>query len=205
MPTPPERVLVSACLLGTTCKYDGGHNRDRVLEQELADAGLEPVPFCPEEEGGLSTPRPPASLTAPAEEVLAGRGRVLTDAGRDVTQQFRAGAEAALALCRREGLAQAFLKERSPSCGCAATHIHGHLTQAPGLTTALLRSAGVTCHGVEGRRGTVVASTVGDQSCRPGGGGRVREVFEFLIPPRTTSSGTTPLDGHFPTSPPLPR
>lgn len=147
-----ERVFVSACLLGRRCKYDGGDNRDRVLEEELAERGLEAVPFCPEEAGGLGTPRPPAWLTAPAAEVARGRGRVVTGAGRDVTGDFRRGAEAAVELCRREGLRRAFLKERSPSCGCRQTHVDDQLVNGPGLTAVLLEAAGVECEGVEGRR-----------------------------------------------------
>jgi uncharacterized protein YbbK (DUF523 family) len=148
-----ERVFVSACLLGRRCKYDGGDNRDRVLEEELAEQGLEAVPFCPEEAGGLGTPRPPAWLTAPADEVARGAGRVVTDAGRDVTAGFRRGAEAAVELCQREGLRRAFLKERSPSCGCRQTHVDDRLVDGPGLTATLLEAAGVECQGVEGRRG----------------------------------------------------
>ena len=147
-----ERVLVSACLLGRHCTYDASTNADGVLLRELAEAGLEPVPCCPEEAGELGTPRPPADLTADAEAVLDGRGRVVTHAGADVTEGFRRGAEAALELCRREGLRRAFLKERSPSCGCTHTHRVGGVVKGPGLTTALLRRHGIACTGVEGRR-----------------------------------------------------
>lgn len=150
--TSGERVLVSACLLGRVCKYDGGTNTDEALARELAAHGQVPVPYCPEEAGGLGTPRPPANLTGDAEAVLDGRAEVRTDAGRDVTAQFRAGAEGALELCRREGLTRAFLKERSPSCGCDATHVNGGLVPGPGLTTALLRRNGIHCTGIEGRR-----------------------------------------------------
>lgn len=149
-----ERVFVSACLLGRRCKYDGGDNRDRVLEEQLAERGQEAVPFCPEEAGGLGTPRPPAWLSAPAAEVARGSGSVVTSAGRDVTEGFRRGAEAAVELCRSEGLQRAYLKERSPSCGCRQTHVDDQLVEGPGLTTQLLRGAGVDCVGVEGRRGS---------------------------------------------------
>ncbi|QDU69726.1 DUF523 domain-containing protein [Engelhardtia mirabilis] len=148
----PERVLVSACLLGRSCRYDGKDNGDQVLGAELEAQGLVAVPFCPEEHGGLGTPRPPAWLTASAEAVLDGEGQLVTDAGRDVTAQFRAGAEGALEVCQREGVRRAFLKERSPSCGCAQTHVDDRVVQGPGLTTALLLRAGIECRGVEGRR-----------------------------------------------------
>lgn len=148
----PVKVLVSACLLGKRCKYDGGDNEDNALRRELEARGMQAVPFCPEEAGGLGTPRPPAWLTAAAESVLDGDGSIVTDAGRDVTAEFAAGAQGALELCRREGLQRAFLKERSPSCGCASTHVDGKLVRGPGITTALLRRAGIECTGVEGRR-----------------------------------------------------
>lgn len=148
-----EKVLVSACLLGRACTYEGKDNGDGVLERKLADEDLEAVPFCPEEHGGLGTPRPPADLMASAEDVLDGRGEVRTTTdGRDVTDGFRRGAEGAAELCARLGLKRAFLKERSPSCGCAATHVNGEVVDGPGLTAALLRRRGVECTGVEGRR-----------------------------------------------------
>jgi uncharacterized protein YbbK (DUF523 family) len=148
-----ERVLVSACLLGRSCRYDGSHNRDRTLESELAARGLVAVPFCPEEHGGLGTPRDPAWIEAEgAAAVLDGRARVLTEDGRDVTQAFLSGARGALELCRERGLARAFLKERSPSCGVRATHVAGTLSAGPGVTAALLARAGVVVEGIEGRR-----------------------------------------------------
>ena len=148
-----ERVLVSACLLGRECTYKATHNDDRALARELAERGLEPVPFCPEEHGGLPTPRPPADLTGPAEDVLDGKGQVVTHGGDDVTLAFARGASGALEVCQRLGLKRAFLKERSPSCGCASTHANGERVEGPGLTAALLRRHGVECVGVEGRRG----------------------------------------------------
>jgi len=153
-----ERALVSACLLGRTCRYDGRHNLDGRLERELAAQGLEPVPFCPEEARGLGTPRPAAWIEAPREggpaaaAVLEGRARVLTEAGADVTAAFVAGAEGALEVCRREGIARAFLKERSPSCGSGHTHVAGRLVPGPGVTAELLARHGIAVTGVEGRR-----------------------------------------------------
>lgn len=147
-----DAALVSACLLGQECTYKATHNGDQALARELAAAGLEAVPFCPEEHGGLGTPRPPADLTAAAEEVLDGAGRVLTHSGEDVTLAFAKGAQGALEVCQKLGLKRAFLKERSPSCGCATTHVGGEVAEGPGLTAALLRRHGIECTGVEGRR-----------------------------------------------------
>ena len=154
-PGPPARepVLVSACLVGRVCRYDGTHNADAVLEVRLEEEGVEIVPFCPEEHGGLGTPRPPAWIDAEGgAAVIAGRSRVTTDAGRDVTGEFRRGAEGAAELCQRRGIRRAFLKERSPSCGVAQTHVAGERVDGPGVTTARLRLDGVRVEGVEGRR-----------------------------------------------------
>lgn len=152
-PAPRERVLVSACLLGRHCRYDARTNVDGPLVRELAAQGMEAVPFCPEEHGGLGTPRPPASIeTTTSADVLDGRDRVVTDAGIDVTAEFVRGAEGALATCRAHGIVRAFLKERSPSCGVCQTHVAGRLVDGPGITTQLLRRNGIETQGVEGRR-----------------------------------------------------
>lgn len=147
-----EPVLVSACLLGCACRYDGRHNADGALERRLAAEGATPIPFCPEEHGGLGTPRPPAWIEArDAAAVLAGRARVVTDAGADVSAAFLRGAQGALERCRALGIRRAFLKERSPSCGVAATHVDDALVRGPGVTAELLRRSGIEVEGVEGR------------------------------------------------------
>ena len=149
----PTPVLVSACLLGRTCRYDGRHNHDRVLEDELERRGERAVAFCPEEHGKLGTPRPPAWIEAQgAAAVLDGSDRVVTESGRDVTAQFLAGAHGALEACHRHGARRAYLKERSPSCGVRATHVEGEAVEGPGVTAELLRRAGIEVDGVEGRR-----------------------------------------------------
>ncbi len=152
MDDPRLPVLVSACLLGRACRYDGRHNHDRVLEDELDARGERAVPFCPEEHGGLGTPRPAAWLERSAADVLDGAARVVTEAGVDVTAGFVAGAEGALDACRAQGIAKAYLKQRSPSCGSTHTHVDGKLVAGPGVTTELLRRNGVGVEGVEGRR-----------------------------------------------------
>lgn len=148
-----EPVLVSACLLGRRCRYDGRENRDGVLERELAARGLEAVPCCPEEEGGLGTPRPPAWIEREsAAAVLDGRDRVVTDEGVDASEGFLRGARIALERCREHGIRRAFLKERSPSCGVRNTHARGELVEGPGVTAELLQRNGIEVEGVEGRR-----------------------------------------------------
>jgi len=155
MPDDPEKILISACLLGLPCRYDGATARDEaraaaaVRLTELRRAGeIELVGFCPEEAGGLGTPRPPAWIEErDAAAVLAGEARMVTGEGVDVTASFRAGAEAALATCREHGVTRALLKERSPSCGVAATHVAGAPVPGPGITARLLADHGVEVEG----------------------------------------------------------
>ena len=99
-------ILVSACLLGMNCRYNGkGELNSQVLALSR-DAFL--IPFCPEIYGGLATPRDPAERQGE---------KVMTAAGADVTEQYKTGAEEALRLARLYGCRAAVLKERSPSCG----------------------------------------------------------------------------------------
>ena len=147
---PIHPVLVSACLLGRRCRYDGRHQEDLDLVRELEARAELPVPFCPEEEGGLGTPRPPAWIRGSAAAVLDGAGDVLDENGRDVTAGFVRGARGALATCRSHGIGRAYLKERSPSCGVARTHVDGALVAGPGVTAALLARAGIETIGVAG-------------------------------------------------------
>lgn len=145
--------MVSACLIGRNCRYDGGHNRDLALEAELAVRGERALPFCPEEQGGLGTPRPAAWIEGEgAAAVLDGSARVISEQGVDVTAEFRHGAQAAVEFCARESIRRAYLKERSPSCGVCRTHVGGRLVDGPGVTAAALTRAGVECVSVEGRR-----------------------------------------------------
>ena len=133
------KILISACLLGCRCRYDGGSKPHPVAE-ELAQHH-ELVPVCPEQLGGLPTPRPPA------ERVGA---RVLTAAGGDVTEQYRRGAEEAVLLCRRLGCQAAVLKERSPSCGSGGIYdgtFSGRLTAGDGVTAAALKAEGIPVYG----------------------------------------------------------
>ena len=146
--TRHQPVLVSACLLGQRCRYDGRDSRDQVLEEELAHEGLEPVPFCPEEHGGLGTPRPAAWIQArDASAVVDGDARMVDQHGRDVTAAFLVGASGALEICRARGITRAFLKERSPSCGVRHTHVDNALVDGPGVTSELLARAGIELEG----------------------------------------------------------
>jgi uncharacterized protein YbbK (DUF523 family) len=137
--------LVSACLLGLPCAYDG---RGRPVDDLLALAACGQVmPICPEVAGGLPIPRPPAEIVdGDGDDVLDGRARVVTVTGDDVTAAFLCGAERVLAVARQHGITSAILRQRSPSCGstciCDGTH-NGMLIPGQGVAAALLRRHGV--------------------------------------------------------------
>ena len=101
-----EKILVSGCLAGFNCRYDGGNNLVPEIRQLLED-GLA-VTACPEQLGGLPTPRIPSERIG---------GRVVNREGADVTDEFKAGAEAALRLALAHGGSAAILQSRRPACG----------------------------------------------------------------------------------------
>ncbi len=137
-------MLVSACLLGRACRFDGKDKLVKELPDALRAEKAEAVPFCPEEAGGLGTPRPAAVIVGgDGEAVLDGRARVVNDRGEDVTEAFLDGARQALDAARQHGCAVAYLKERSPSCGCAQVHTEKGVAKGSGVTAALLRRGGV--------------------------------------------------------------
>ncbi len=127
------KILVSACLMGLNCRYDGkAKPSPRILEHAVKGRL---IPFCPEELGGLPTPRSRADIEGgTGHDVLQGQGRVMDEKGKDVTAKFLAGAHESLRIAREEGAAKAFLKGGSPSCG-----VHRKL----GVTAALLISNGI--------------------------------------------------------------
>ncbi|MEW6399399.1 MAG: DUF523 domain-containing protein [Bacillota bacterium] len=140
-----DRVLVSACLLGVQCRYDGEHEFSAEVVAAAATRCL--VPVCPEILGGLPTPRPPAEVVGgDGADVLAGRARVVTGEGRDVTAAFLRGAQEALRVARLVGAREAWLKARSPSCGVTCIH-DGTFAQGmrpgAGVTAALLARGGI--------------------------------------------------------------
>lgn len=142
---PGDPVLVSACLLGERVRYNGGTNLDGDLLSALRARGCRIVPVCPEVLGGLGVPRPPAEPPAgDGRDVWAGRARVRTVFGQDVTAPFLSGARQARDLALLAGARYAYLKERSPSCGVRRSHSGGGLVDGPGVAAAALLEAGVT-------------------------------------------------------------
>jgi uncharacterized protein YbbK (DUF523 family) len=135
-------ILISACLLGVPCRYDGAARPLATLPAELGGVAL--LPVCPEELGGLATPRPPVELVGgDGRSVLDGSARVLRASGEDVTEAFRRGAEAAVKLALRGGACAACLKSKSPSCGVSRTHIAGEVRPGMGVAAAALERAGL--------------------------------------------------------------
>ena len=128
-------LLVSACLLGCACRYDG-KSKGNVDVQALAKE-YRLIPVCPEQMGGLATPREPVERQG---------DRVVTKDGRDVTEAYCRGAEEALRLAELFDCSTAILKERSPSCGCGVIHdggFAGGLIPGDGVTAELLKARGI--------------------------------------------------------------
>ena len=134
-----EPLLISACLLGTTCRYDGQSKTVPGLERLQARYHL--IPVCPEQLGGLPTPRPPAERIGE---------QVRTREGRDVTAAYQRGAEEVLRLARRFGCKKALLKERSPSCGHGKIYdgsFSGILVPGSGVAAQWLAAHGLEIFG----------------------------------------------------------
>ena len=126
---PRPLYLVSACLVGLCTRYDGRAKANETCLRQLQDAVW--IPVCPEQLGGLSTPREAADIIdGNGEDVLSGRARVITTSGTDVSRAFIHGASQVLAIARSQPIDTVFLKARSPSCG------------STGVTAALLRQHG---------------------------------------------------------------
>ena len=132
-------VLISACLMGVACRYDGKHKDYEGIDQLMDRVHL--IPVCAETLGGLPTPRIPAER---AED------RVMTQDGRDVTESYARGAQEVLRIAKRFGCQYAILKERSPSCGSNGIYdgtFTKTLTDGMGVTAELLSQNGIKIYG----------------------------------------------------------
>lgn len=132
----PIKLLVSACLLGCPCRYDGKSCPSDAVST-LGEA-VEWVPVCPEVLGGLSTPRVPCERQR--------EGGILSKDGFWRTKEYEAGANAALLLAKENGCRAALLKERSPSCGVHLIYggsFSGKTIPGMGLTAEKLHAAGI--------------------------------------------------------------
>lgn len=134
-----EKLLVSACLLGVSCRYDGRSVPCDGIIELLGK--YEAVPFCPEIYGGLSTPRSPSEIVG---------DKVINKEGKDVTENYNKGAAEALRICRLLGIRKALLKEKSPSCGKGKVYdgtFSGAFKEGNGITVKLLLENGIEVFG----------------------------------------------------------
>lgn len=148
MTSMPPKILISACLLGRPVRYDGKGKplHDPLIERWKAEGLL--VGYCPEQAGGLPTPRPPAEIEGGmnGEDVLAGRARVMEITGGDVTEAFVEGGKKAVAFALEQGCDVALLIDGSPSCGSGFIYdgsFSGTRHPGFGVTAALMRQAGI--------------------------------------------------------------
>lgn len=133
------KIIVSACLLGENCKYNGGNNKnDAVIALEEY---FEMIPVCPECFGGLPIPREPAEIK---------NGRVVNRSGEDVTAHFVEGAEQTLYIAEEKNCVAAVLKENSPSCGFKKIYdgsFTSTLKDGNGVTAELISASGIEVFG----------------------------------------------------------
>lgn len=141
--------LVSACLLGVNCNFEGKNWQNPQLIKEFAKGEL--FPICPEVLGGLAVPRVPSEIQGgDGSDVLEGKASVVNLQGIDVTDEFMIGAYDALKIAQAIGAKEALLIEKSPSCGCGIIFdgsFTGKFKEGDGVTAALLKKNGikVTC------------------------------------------------------------
>lgn len=134
-----EKLMISACLLGVSCRYDGESKPLSGIERLMEKYEL--IPVCAEIFGGLSTPRPPAEIIG---------GKVVAKDGRDVTAEYMKDTKEVLRLGRLFGAQKALLKERSPSCGNGLVHngkFDGGMVPGYGKTAELLLKNGFEVFG----------------------------------------------------------
>ena len=135
-----EKILVSACLLGVNCKYDGGNNYSKEVDEFLKD--YEIIPICPEIMGGLPTPRVPSERLG---------DKVISKDGVDVTKQYLKGANECLFLAKKYNVKKALLKLKSPSCGLGKIYdgtFSRNLIEGNGVTADLFLKNGIEVIGM---------------------------------------------------------
>jgi uncharacterized protein YbbK (DUF523 family) len=130
-----EKIIISACLAGVNCKYNGQNNYNQKIMNIIKNNDV--ILICPEQLGGLSTPRNPSEIRG---------NRVINNCNEDVTDNYNRGAEEVLRLCKELNIKKAILKSRSPSCGKGiiydGTFSHKKI-QGNGITAALLIKNGI--------------------------------------------------------------
>lgn len=152
-PGMKRMIIVSACLAGELCRWDGNSDQDPEVV-EMVRAGTA-VTACPELLGGLPVPREPAEIIGgDGGDVLAGRARIRNRKGEDVTGYFLRGAHEFLRIAKASGARSAILRERSPSCGVCVIPDGSYsrkYRRGPGVTAALLIREGIEVESREGK------------------------------------------------------
>lgn len=135
-------IIVSACLIGVNCKYNGENNYNDKVKEFLKNKQY--IPICPEQLGGLTTPRNPSEIdNMGGQEVLKGNSKVISCKNEDVTDNFIKGAKESLKIAKLFDCKQALLKEGSPSCGCNFIYdgtFKGNKISGMGVTAALFNA-----------------------------------------------------------------
>ena len=140
-----EKVLVSSCLAGFKCRYNGECKTDKQVIELVRNDNA--IPICAEQLAGLKIPRSPAEIIGgDGEDVLNGNARVISKDGEDFTAQMIKGAEEVLSLCKLYNIKKAYLKSKSPSCGVNKIYagtFTGNLINGNGVLSALLKENGI--------------------------------------------------------------
>ena len=132
-------ILVSACLVGINCKYSGGNNYNKKVFDLVKEGKA--IPICPEQLGGLTTPRNPVEL-----KFINGKRYAIDNQGNDVTENFESGAKQVLELVKNLNINKAILQPRSPSCGVGKIYsgnFDNELVDGDGILAELLKQNGV--------------------------------------------------------------
>ena len=127
-------IFVSSCLVGINCKYSGGNNYNQKVFDLVKEGKA--IPICPEQLGGLQTPRNPAEI-----KIIDGKKYVIDDKNKDVTDNFKKGAKEVLELAKKLNIEKAILQARSPSCGTGKIYsgnFDGKLIDGNGILAQLL-------------------------------------------------------------------
>ncbi|GAB4340482.1 MAG: DUF523 domain-containing protein [Candidatus Abyssubacteria bacterium] len=132
----------SACLVGLKTRYDGTDAADPTVRRLFMEGKV--IPLCPEQLGGLSTPRVRSEIASGSgEDVLDGKSAVIMEDGTDVTLQFLRGAHEVLRVAKELGITRFYMKGRSPSCGLGKIYRRGKLVSGNGVCTAALLREGI--------------------------------------------------------------
>ena len=136
--------LISACLCGVNCKYNGANNYNEKCNKLFISGKA--VLICPEQLGGLTTPRVPSELQGNAKDVIEGKGKVITKEGLDVTMEFIKGAKEVVKIAKKIPVSAAILKEGSPFCGVNFVYdgsFNEKKVKGRGITTEMLNEIGI--------------------------------------------------------------